>query len=85
MLKAWNTGHPGGAASVHANDARSALIGLESLVAEATEAPQQQLIAEAINLVVFVDVEPAIAARRKIREVAVVLGYRDGSYQMEYV
>jgi P-type conjugative transfer ATPase TrbB len=85
MLKAWNTGHPGGAASVHANDARSALIRLESLVAEATEAPQQQLIAEAINLVVFVDVEPAIAARRKIREVAVVLGYRDGTYQMEYV
>ena len=85
LLKAWNTGHPGGAASVHANDARSALIRLESLVAEATEAPQQQLIAEAINLVVFVDVEPAIAARRKIREVAVVLGYRDGSYQMEYV
>jgi Flp pilus assembly CpaF family ATPase len=70
---------------VHANDARSALIRLESLVAEATEAPQQQLIAEAINLVVFVDVEPAIAARRKIREVAVVLGYRDGTYQMEYV
>ena len=47
MLKAWNTGHPGGAASVHANDAHGALIRLESLVAEATSAPQQQLIAEA--------------------------------------
>lgn len=85
MLKAWNTGHPGGAASVHANDARSALVRLESLVAEATEAPQQQLIAEAINVVVFVDNEPAIKAGRKVREIAVVMGCRDGTYELEYV
>ena len=75
MLKAWNTGHPGGAASVHANDAHGALIRLESLVAEATAAPQQQLIAEAVNVVVFVDGEPSIRAGRKVREVAVVTGY----------
>ena len=50
MLKAWNTGHPGGAATVHANDALSGLIRLESLVAEATSAPQQTLIAEAVDL-----------------------------------
>src|SRR5262249_22296897 len=29
MLKAWNTGHPGGLATVHANDALSGLIRLE--------------------------------------------------------
>ena len=85
MLKAWNTGHPGGAASVHANDAHGALIRLESLVAEATAAPQQQLIAEAVNVVVFVDGEPSIRAGRKVREVAVVTGYRDGDYALEYV
>ena len=85
MLKAWNTGHPGGAASVHANDARGGLIRLESLVAEATEAPQQQLIAEAVNVVVFVDNEPTIKAGRKVREVAVVVGYRNGAYELEYV
>jgi len=85
MLKAWNTGHPGGAASVHANDARGALIRLESLVAEATEAPQQQLIAEAVNLVVFVDSEPAIKAGRKVREVTVVMGHREGAYELEYL
>src|SRR5713226_121810 len=85
MLKAWNTGHPGGAASVHANDAHGALIRLESLVAEATAAPQQQLIAEAVNLVVFVDGEPSIRAGRKVREVAVVTGFSDGDYKLEYV
>lgn len=85
MLKAWNTGHPGGAATVHANDALSGLIRLESLVAEATSAPQQTLIAEAVDLVVFVDQEPELFAGRKVREVALVTGYREGRYEVEYL
>lgn len=85
MLKAWNTGHPGGAATVHANDAVSGLVRLESLVAEATSAPQQSLIAEAIDLVVFIDEEPDLPAGRKVREVLVVTGYEDGKYSVEYV
>ena len=87
MLKAWNTGHPGGFASVHANDAVAGLIRLQSLVAEATTAPQEQLIAEAVNVLVFVDVEPKVQAGRKIREVAVVKGFskESGKYDVEYV
>jgi len=85
LLKAWNTGHPGGAATVHANDALSGLIRLESLVAEATNAPQQSLIAEAVDLVVFVDEESVIKAGRKVREVLLVTGYSDGNYQVERV
>jgi type IV secretion system protein TrbB len=85
LLKAWNTGHPGGAATIHANDALSGLTRLESLVAEATSAPQQTLIAEAIDLVIFVDQESGLAAGRKVREVMIVSGYRDGRYQVEYV
>jgi len=85
MLKAWNTGHPGGAATVHANDAISGLVRLESLVAEATSAPQQNLIAEAIDLVVFIDEESDLAAGRKVRELLVVAGYDSGRYAVEYV
>lgn len=85
MLKAWNTGHPGGAATVHANDAVGGLRRLESLVAEATAAPQQALISEAIDLVIFIDAERASPAGRKIREVIVVLGYEDGRYIFEHV
>jgi type IV secretion system protein VirB11 len=85
LLKAWNTGHPGGAATVHANDALSGLIRLESLVAEATSAPQQNLIAEAVDLVVFVDEESSVRAGRKVREVLLVTGYSNGSYQVERV
>jgi type IV secretion system protein VirB11 len=85
LLKAWNTGHPGGCATVHANDALSGLKRLESLIAEATASPQQELIAEAIDLVVYIDEEPGLEAGRKVREVLVVTGYAEGRYQVEYV
>ena len=85
LLKAWNTGHPGGMATVHANDALSGLIRLESLVAEATRAPQQSLIAEAVDLVIFIDEEPDLVAGRKVRELLLVTGYSNGSYQVEHV
>ncbi|GGE05975.1 P-type conjugative transfer ATPase TrbB [Tsuneonella deserti] len=54
MLKAWNTGHPGGIATVHANSAISALFRLEQLVQEAVVTVPRRLIAEAIDLVVFI-------------------------------
>src|SRR6202034_4430612 len=85
LLKAWNTGHPGGLGTVHANGALLGLIRLESLVAEATSAPQQTLIAEAVDLVVFVDEESGAKAGRKVREVLLVTGYSSGNYQVERV
>jgi len=36
-------------------------------------------------VVVFVDAEPSIRAGRKVREVCVVMGYRDGNYEIEYL
>jgi type IV secretion system protein VirB11 len=54
MLKAWNTGHPGGVATVHANSARAALYRLEQLIQEAVVTVPRRLIAEAIDLVVFI-------------------------------
>src|SRR6202022_2887327 len=59
MLKAWNTGHPGGIATVHANSAYAALIRLEQLVQEANVPPQPALIAEAIDLIVVIVRTPA--------------------------
>lgn len=54
MLKAWNTGHPGGIATVHANSAASALYRLEQLIQEAVVTVPRRLIAEAIDIVVFI-------------------------------
>ena len=71
MLKAWNTGHPGGIATVHANSAASALYRLEQLVQESVVTVPRRLIAEAIDLVVF------IAGRglaRRVETIVVVTG-----------
>nr|WP_083784908.1 P-type conjugative transfer ATPase TrbB [Sphingomonas sp. SKA58] len=64
MLKAWNTGHPGGIATVHANGAQAALTRIEQLVQEAVVTVPRQLIAEAIDLIVF------IAGRGSARRIA---------------
>jgi type IV secretion system protein VirB11 len=54
MLKAWNTGHPGGIATVHANSAIAALYRIEQLVQEAVVTVPRRLIADAIDLIVFI-------------------------------
>jgi type IV secretion system protein VirB11 len=68
MLKAWNTGHPGGIATVHANSAPAALTRLEQLVQESVVTVPRRLIAEAIEIVVF------IAGRGRGRRVESILG-----------
>lgn len=54
MLKAWNTGHPGGIATIHANSALRALFRIEQLVQEAVVSVPRELIAAAIDVVVFI-------------------------------
>jgi pilus assembly protein CpaF len=54
LLKAWNTGHPGGVTTIHANSAKAAITRLSSLVQEAGVPPQPELIAETINLLAFI-------------------------------
>lgn len=77
LLKAWNTGHPGGIATVHANDARAGLIRMEQLIAEVSANPMQQLIAEAVNVVVCIEKTPT---GRKIKEIITVDGFKNGEY-----
>ncbi|KHK91882.1 P-type conjugative transfer ATPase TrbB [Novosphingobium malaysiense] len=75
MLKAWNTGHPGGIATVHANSAEAALYRLEQLVQEAVVAVPRQLIAEAIDLVVFIS---GRGLGRRVETIAHVAGLEPG-------
>ncbi|MBS50965.1 MAG: P-type conjugative transfer ATPase TrbB [Sphingobium sp.] len=75
MLKAWNTGHPGGIATVHANSARSALYRIEQLVAESVVTVPRRLIAEAIDMVVFIS---GRGTGRRIETVAEVGGLDAG-------
>ncbi|MAD35088.1 P-type conjugative transfer ATPase TrbB [Tistrella sp.] len=71
MLKAWNTGHPGGIATVHANSAHAALYRIEQLVQESVTVIPRRLIAEAIDLVVFI---AGRGSSRHIETIAEVTG-----------
>jgi type IV secretion system protein VirB11 len=78
MLKAWNTGHPGGIATVHANSAKSALYRIEQLVQEAVVTVPRRLIAEAIDLIVFIS---GRGLQRRVASIARVAGVDpDGGY-----
>ena len=79
MLKAWNTGHPGGIATVHANSAIAALYRIEQLVQEAVVTVPRQLIAEAIDIVVFI---AGRGTQRRIASIARVgpLDLDNGAY-----
>lgn len=54
MLKAWNTGHPGGVATLHANGTHGALYRLEQLIQEAVITVPRRLIANTIDIIVFI-------------------------------
>jgi len=78
MLKAWNTGHPGGIATVHANSASSALYRIEQLIQEAVITVPRRLVAEAIDVIVFI---AGRGTARRIETIARVAGLDpDGGY-----
>jgi type IV secretion system protein VirB11 len=83
MLKAWNTGHPGGIATVHANSAWAALYRLEQLIQESVVTVPRRLIAEAIDLVVFIR---GRGTARQIETIAQVTGLdADGDYAINEI
>ena len=83
MLKAWNTGHPGGLATVHANSARGALYRIEQLVQESVITVPRRLIAEAIDILVFLE---GRGSARRVTEVVRVEGLdADGDYALATV
>ena len=80
LLKAWNTGHPGGVTTIHSNTAISALRRLEQLTAEASQQPMQGVIGEAVDLVVSIE---RAGKGRRVHEVIHIEGYRNSRYQTE--
>ncbi|EPW6985858.1 P-type conjugative transfer ATPase TrbB [Vibrio parahaemolyticus] len=78
LLKAWNTGHPGGLATIHADSARQGLDRLEQCVSEATATPSRALIASGIHAVVFM--ARTAGGKRYIKEVLQVNGLTETGY-----
>lgn len=78
LLKAWNTGHPGGVATVHANNAAAGLTRLEQLIQEAVITVPRELIAEAVTVVIHIE---RVGHGRRIKEIVRVEGVESGKYQ----
>ena len=80
LLKAWNTGHPGGVATIHANSALAGLSRLEQLILEAIPAVPPGLITDAINVLVFISGK---GASRSVDTIARLTGFDGLQYQIQ--
>lgn len=81
LMDAWNTGHEGGIATLHASSASKGLSRLRGLISRNEAAPDniEEVIAEAVHRIVFIERTPK---GRKVKSILAVHGYSrtDGSY-----
>src|SRR5580698_10834501 len=75
LIKAFNTGHPGGLSTIHANSSQSGLLRLEQLVMEAGVVPVPEAIAEAVNVLVFIQKTGKVKKGRQVTSILELNGY----------
>jgi type IV secretion system protein VirB11 len=80
VIKAWNTGHPGGLTTLHANSAEEALTRIDELIAEVSAQVPHRAVARAINQVVFMRRSPRGPV---VDTVSRVCGWDRGHYRLE--
>ena len=80
LLMAWNTGHEGGVATLHANNAKAGLDRLAMLISMHPESPRpiEPLIGDAVHLVIHITKTPE--GSRKVQEILGVSGFAGGQY-----
>jgi len=76
LLKLWNTGHPGGLGTAHADSAYKGLTRMDQLIQEVSQFPQRVLIGEACNFVVYLEKREG---KRRVKEILRVNGYDETS------
>lgn len=84
LLMAWNTGHEGGAATLHANNAKAGLdkLGMYISMHPNSPSPIEPLIADSVHIVVNIIKEKT---GRKVNEIIEVTGYENSNYQLKYI
>lgn len=75
LLKAWNTGHPGGVATIHANDTRSMLDRICQLIEEVVCPAPRAMVAQAVSLCVHLQRDRAHRAGRRVSGIDRILGW----------
>lgn len=79
LLDAWNTGHEGGVATLHANNSTSALKRLKSLITRNKSAPNDidSLIGEVVHFIIHIS---RTNEGRKVKEILEIQGYQNHQY-----
>ncbi|MDA8093983.1 MAG: P-type conjugative transfer ATPase TrbB [Betaproteobacteria bacterium] len=90
MLDAWNTGHPGGVCTIHADSAESALLRIESLIRRSRQDPDRESIARTIQLLICIqkvriDTPEGLREVRRVTEILRITGAIEGVYRFEKV
>ncbi len=86
LLKAWNTGHPGGVATIHANDPAAMLDRFCQLVEEIVYPAPRALVAQTIGLCVHLERDRTCRAGRRVSGMAKVVGVEGfGRWLLELV
>lgn len=82
LLKAWNTGHPGGISTIHANGSRDGLMRLEQMCEESglPERTARKIIAAAVDMLVFIQRDPSSASGRRVTDIIAVDGIDGDAY-----
>jgi type IV secretion system protein TrbB len=81
-LKAWNTGHPGGLSTIHANSAADALLRLEDLTSEVAAIIPRRAIGQAIDLVIHI---ARTREGRRVEGLIEISGTEDEHYLMRQI
>lgn len=77
-LKSWNTGHPGGLSTVHANSAEDALRRVEDLISEVAAVVPRRAIGQAVDIIVQINRAPD---GRKVEMILAVEGFDGDQYR----
>jgi type IV secretion system protein VirB11 len=85
LLKAWNTGHPGGLATIHANDPKAMLSRMVQLIEEVALTASPVMVAEAVNLCVHITRDPHHPAKRRLSGLCEVLGWDGHDWMLRHL
>jgi type IV secretion system protein VirB11 len=86
LLKAWNTGHPGGLATIHANDTRAMLERLCQLIEEVVHPAPRALVAQTIQVCAHICRDPTRPGGRRLSGLDRVVGLApDGTWALERI
>jgi type IV secretion system protein VirB11 len=86
LIKAWNTGHPGGLATVHANDTRAMLDRVCQLVEEVIPVAPRAFVASTVNVCVHIARDRRCPAGRRVTGIDEVRGIdSEGRWYLEPV